>query len=263
MSMRVLHIIDDPKEVQKFVGNLDKINNAFKNIYEGNKTYSNLMGVITIGMNEAQIPQIVTAEVAEDYSTVSETVISTLLGYNFTIDHDEYFQFRKDKSDKMASIEIADDEYIKFEKESGVRLVIEHDTEIMDNYDLIYNKMESFVEVQSDIPIDRDSVEMMFNSGDSFLSKLIIDLENNTASFFSNLIKDKDAFDNDNPVISLTIAKKFLQGLEKRKLKGKEIFSDMTVSVSKNETGLTALAIKIINKSFTTEQIFIIIDINS
>ena len=254
--------ITDIKVIAKFLTTLDKINQAYKNIYKCNSEYNISYGNIISDTNIDQIPAYAFG------SIINEKSISIVFDYfsnnAITINSTEYFEFRKNKSDGVCEIEIEDREYIKLIRQSGNNITFEYNPKISLSYGKFLSKFNSFSKViDKPIEMSYDEVAKFHSLGDSQISRMVINLTKEEVNIGNDITPVDEMTDKEDEFIYLSISKKFINGITKNTLKSGVNYSEINVDVYAHNSNedLIAIKVNVINKFFTIEQVFILLDI--
>jgi len=255
----VSFFIDDPKVIQKFVSELDKIDKIYRPIKDFNGNILIHNGVVLSESTPDQLPRLIKTWIKD--TTKNKLVSEYFLNYTFAINCTEYFEFRKNKKDKLASIYLDNNGNICFTRINGEKLefFIDHN-KIVKKSNKIINMINSLFTdtIVDDLYMDIDNIDIIRTGSKAF--KLIVDVDKGKL----DVIDAYDVYDSEDGFLQTVLMSKFIKGIEYKKLKSGIKASDIKIEVKNSETlnhNLYLLSINIENDTITTKQSFIIIDI--
>ncbi|QXN67907.1 hypothetical protein FPHOBKDP_00157 [Listeria phage LPJP1] len=215
-------IVDDPNEAQKIVVSIEEMVDQFRNVLNvGDRLIFN-NGFAFPSLNDdallKQLPKYINATFIErklDKKGIMKTVNDFMQKNTFSIHMIEFFEMRKNKSDKIVSIEIDyNDNYIKFIRQSDffIKWYLE-EKDINAYNDHIVPVLDSFSENSLNIPkitLSDDDVIKLLEFDNKYTFSIVIDKnDNNNIIIHDDMIKPElDDY------ISVTVSTKFIKGFK-------------------------------------------------
>ena len=250
--------LDDPKEIQKFLVQLDNIEKLYRSHDKfRDEIYIDKGEVLCTSPNNINSPYMIDCNILD--VTKTKEVYDFFINNSFALDTKEYFEFRKNKKDKINLIEI-EDNILTLKRTSGEiysfdfinsKDIIEGNNKLKDNINNIFSEKElDYIE------LDESDIERVKKVNEPFLLRMKdkVVIEND---MYKALHEDSDEY-------KIYMLPKYInKGIDFRKLKTKNVVSEVSVSLRKSEINkeLLLFIIKVKNETLEIKQSFYTLNI--
>lgn len=259
--MTALDIIDDPKHIQVFLSEMDKWSSIYRSTLAEDDRVVFSGGMVFHNMDVNNLYRY--TETKFELNKRMEPIYDILVRNVFTIDFFEYFEFRKNKKDKVASITFSEADnkrYLSITRENGESLesVISNTTNIPATHNKMFKGLrDNFNKLVTEVKFNTEQIARMRDRGNPY--KLYVDSNTNSIELLSPFINDKAG---KNGVYEIILKDTDVKGIEYKVLKKGPVASDVTVSLwqIENDSQMSMFEFVIKTPTYSSKQCFITIN---
>lgn len=260
----------DGKIIDKFFLALDKIIKSFKAINTTSVTFNRGHIYLDVedrfaeaGVNVNTNSTFARGEVLMEHSSY-KLVKSLFEDYSFTINPEEFVEFRKTKANNPVFLEIKDSEYLKIKLVEGDEFTFDYDTSYTKAYDTYNKYMASAIQLNSEPMKLAEEYSLLIRELKPTEIFNLTFIPNKLEMFYNDYYNNK--YLNDSNVHTFNTCKKYIVGFESKKRKEGYICTDIEADVYRFYPGwqkdgsLMCTNIRMINDTYILEQSFISLD---